>query len=84
MLYRVTAQAAEYPNITILWTRLLNVAVRWCGGMPTPDRAKKARTRIVMACNLESFHLQQRETVNLRNQSNELLTLPLPFHSAGL
>jgi len=52
--------------------------------MPTPDRAKKARTRIVMACNLESFHLQQRETVNLRNQSNELLTLLLPFHSAGL
>lgn len=52
-------------------------------GMPTADRAKEARARIVMACNLESFHLQQRETVNLRNQSNELLLL-LPFHLAGL
>jgi len=31
MLGRVTAQAVGYLNITVLWARLLNDAVRWCG-----------------------------------------------------
>jgi hypothetical protein len=78
---RTSSVISEYYNTldkTVEWRR----SVVW--GMPTPDRAKEARTRIVMACNLESFHLQQRETVNLRNQSNELLTLLPPFHSTGL
>ena len=54
---RTSSGIAEYYNTlgeTVEWRR----SVVW--GMPTPDRAKKARTRIVMACNLESFHLQQR------------------------